>query len=98
PARPAGRDGLRSPAPLRVLGARTLESPRVASVSRDTDGCVHREAASCERIRVDWGSGVILVHHSPLNSPASPNQPRKSSFQAPETALWHTAVTPRDST
>ena len=78
PARPAGRDGLRRPAPLRVLGARTLESPLVGSVSRDTDACVHREAASCERIRVDWGSGVILVHHSPLNSPASPNQPWKS--------------------
>src|SRR6185437_15366973 len=57
PARPAGRDELRRPAPLRVLGARTLESPLVSSVSRDTDACVHHEAAS--RRPAAKGSGWI---------------------------------------
>src|SRR5262249_49026475 len=64
------------------LGARTLATPSPASACRDThrglDARVHHEAASPEKIWVDWGSGVTFVHHSPPNQPLSPNQPRKS--------------------
>jgi len=40
---------------------------------------VHREAVSCEKIVVERGSAVNLVHHDAPNSPPSPNPPRKIS-------------------
>jgi len=38
---------------------------------------VHREAVSCEKIVVEKGLVVNLVHHDASNPPPSPNQPRK---------------------
>jgi para-nitrobenzyl esterase len=59
PARPARRDGLRRPAPLRVLGARTLDDP--PADASGTDGGlgarVHHVAASREKDR--GGSGLL---------------------------------------
>ena len=71
PARPAGRDGLRRPAPLRVLGARTLEIPWSPALAGTPASLMRRPAAK--------GSGWIgapgdLVHHNPqiTRKPESP--------------------------
>jgi hypothetical protein len=39
---------------------------------------VHREAVSCEKIVVEKGLAVNLVHHDAPNPPPSPNPPRKN--------------------